>query len=341
MDNQTHPEMVISNHNIPSKSENEIQSYFENFLQWNDPFFDLKVSDWEKERKDVYDKFRLVFDSSNLNQMTENDFYLFLDFNFNKSWTGLQRRGKAATSDMEKLKETIAYLQDESIDIKERIDEVLKNHGRYKIAGMGRNTVTALLHIFDSNKYGVWNNRAEGALIKLGLLPRKLAVSDGKNYLIINSILIDLKKRFDVNLTTVDMFMYYVDSQQKSPNTLTNQYFKSSSDIESSENVPLIRTSKVLNGNEAKKYEIENSASIEHDIAKETSITYDNSFQSKKEVQSNTNLNLNDNFIQKSQIGAASVGNINVNIHQKNYSWLVLSVLFLIVLFLLFVYLTK
>lgn len=329
MDNQIHPEMAISNHNIPAKSENEIQSYFEDFLQWNDPFFNLKVSDWEKERKDIYDKLKLVFDSSNLSQMAENDFHLFLDFNVNKSWTGLQRRGKAATSDMEKLRDTLAYLQDESIDIQERIDEVLKNNGRYKIAGMGRNTVTALLHIFDSNKYGVWNNRAEGTLIKLGLLPRKLAVSDGKNYLLINNILIDLKKRFDVNLTTIDMFMYYVDSQQKSPKMPTNTHIKSS------ENVPLIHTSKALNENNTKDYEIEKSSSIEHDIAKETSIEYDNSVQSKTEVQSNTNLNLNDNFIQRSQIGAASVGNINVNIHQKSFSWLIVILIFFTLLFIL------
>ncbi|MFQ5976065.1 MAG: LPXTG cell wall anchor domain-containing protein, partial [Candidatus Hydrothermarchaeales archaeon] len=129
--------------------------FFEAFLSWREPFFGLTVSQWGEERKEAYARFRRIFDPSHVEDMTKEDFHSFLDFNINKSWTGLYRRGGEATKDMKRLREAIAFLQDESIDIKTRINEVLRPTGSYKISGMGKNIATAILHISYPDKYTV------------------------------------------------------------------------------------------------------------------------------------------------------------------------------------------
>jgi outer membrane protein assembly factor BamB/thermostable 8-oxoguanine DNA glycosylase len=194
-----------------SISPTELQDKFDAFLHWREPFFGGTVSQWKELRQDVYTNYRRIFDPSTLENMTEEDFQSFLDFNVNKSWTGLRRRGMEATRDMPKLRETIAFLLNESIDIKTRINEVLKGNGRYKIAGMGKNLATAILHVFKPDKYAIWNNRVEDALKKFGLLPR-LSGDLGEHYLKLNQVLTDLKTKLNTDLTTVDMFMYYISS---------------------------------------------------------------------------------------------------------------------------------
>ena len=76
---------------------------------------------------------------------------------------------------------------------------------------MGKNLATAILHVCDKeDKYGVWNNRTEGALEKIGRLPRR-TYNNGEFYSRINSELNRLKRQLDTDLIMVDMFMWYID----------------------------------------------------------------------------------------------------------------------------------
>jgi hypothetical protein len=107
---------------------------------------------------------------------------------------------------MNEVKKAIAYLQNESVDIRTRINEVLG--GKLAVKGMGKNLATAILHVCDnSDKYGVWNNMAEGTLEKLGLLP-EITTNKGETYARINEVLNNIKKELNTDLAHVDCFMY-------------------------------------------------------------------------------------------------------------------------------------
>ncbi len=174
------------------------------------------VNIWQKARKEAKEKYGLVFSLENLKNLTIEDFQSFLYFRNNRAWTNLYRRGLEASQDIESLRKTLTFLQDESVDIKDRINGVLQG-GSYHIKGFGKNIATGILHVCDKeDKYGVWNNRTEGGLQKLGLLPRR-TYNKGDYYYQINLKLNLLKKELGTDLILVDCFMWYVDKKRNQP----------------------------------------------------------------------------------------------------------------------------
>jgi len=131
-----------------------------------------------------------------------------LELHGNYSWSMLYRHGDI-TADMKKLKNTLGYLFDESIDISKRFFEVVDNNGSYKIEGMGQGKASALLHIKYPEKYGVWNGCTDMALKIL-----KFEVKGGNvggKYKKINELLKWLKKEHGFkNLSDVDIFIWHV-----------------------------------------------------------------------------------------------------------------------------------
>ena len=168
------------------------------------------IESWHKIRKNAKEKYAILFSQPHLKDLTREEFGSFLYEKNNRSWTTVYRRGKEAASKIEDLKKAIAYLQDEDIDIRVRINSVLRGGGYY-VRGMGKNLATAILHVCDKeDKYGVWNNPAERGLEKIGLLPRR-TYTKGEFYVRINSELNRLKKQFDTDLIIIDCFMWYID----------------------------------------------------------------------------------------------------------------------------------
>lgn len=168
------------------------------------------LESWHQIRKKTKEKYAILFSQPKLKELTRQDFESFLYYGNNRSWTNLYRRGKEAALEIEDLKKAIAYIQNESFDIKVRISSVLQG-GSYHVRGMGKNLATAILHVCDKkDEYGVWNNRTEGGLQKLGCLPRK-TYNKGEFYSRINVELNRLKKELKTDLIVVDSFMWYVD----------------------------------------------------------------------------------------------------------------------------------
>ena len=191
---------------ITDEEKVRLQRLFDATNKMNEPITGSTVLEWYDRRKAAREKFRLLFNSANLEQLSKDDFVSFLYFENNQSWTGLYRRGTEAAEHINEVKKAIAYLQNESVDIRTRINEVLR--GKLAVKGMGKNLATAILHVCDNaDKYGVWNNMAEGTLEKLGLLP-EMTTNKGETYARINEVLNSIKKELNTDLAHVDCFMY-------------------------------------------------------------------------------------------------------------------------------------
>jgi len=68
--------------------------------------------------------------------------------------------------DKKKFRDTIKYLFDETIDVKERVNQVLK--GSHRIKGMGKALATSLLMDYKPEKYSLWNNKSDLGFSVLG-----------------------------------------------------------------------------------------------------------------------------------------------------------------------------
>lgn len=116
--------------------------------------------------------------------------------------------------DINQFRNTIYYLLDESIDIKERVDEIL--NGRYKISGFGRGILTAFLSDFNPDKYGAWNNKTEMGFEVLGLRAAEHGDSKGAIYEKTLGLLNKIRLlRPDLNLTldNVDAFLHTISAE--------------------------------------------------------------------------------------------------------------------------------
>ncbi len=161
-----------------------------------------------------------MFNPSNLEKMSNDDFEAFLYFKNNRSWTQLYRRGLRLTKDMQSLRKTIAYIQDETMPIEYRLRDVFRG-GSHWIKGLGPNIVTGILHFCDQGDiYGVWNNRTIDTLTKLGYLNRRIN-NRGKDYLVINSCLYQLRSDIQkckpdmiIDLDVVDSFVWFISKDK-------------------------------------------------------------------------------------------------------------------------------
>jgi len=173
---------------------------------------ETSVDTWHRARKEAKEKYARLFRSDHLKDLTAEAFESFLYFKNNRGWTNLYRRGKAVIGSMNALRQAITYLQDETEDVRKRINLVLLG-GRLHVDGFGKNLATSILHVCDErDKYGVWNNRTEGGLRKLGRLPRR-SYNNGEFYERINMELNGLKRELGTDLIMIDGFMWFVDKE--------------------------------------------------------------------------------------------------------------------------------
>jgi len=172
------------------------------------------VPSWIASRREAYGAFRGKFIQSNLVdwEKLSDDFRQFLYFKNNLSWTTLYRSGLKALSNLEKLWKLLVFIQDESVDVQVRVRQGLQ--GSYYCQGIGRNILTALLHTFKPDKYGVWNSRTEDTLRIICRVP--MTTSDyGRRYHAVNDELMQLCAELDTDLTTIDGFMWYISKRVK------------------------------------------------------------------------------------------------------------------------------
>ena len=169
---------------------------------------------WITARRKAYKDFRDKLSQDKLVSLEKliDDFRQFLYFKNNLSWTTLYRTGLISLSNPEKLWRMLIFIQDEKIEIETRIRQTLQ--GKHHVRGVGKNIITALLHIFYPDKYGVWNSRTDDTLSLIDRKP-ETAFDAGKKYVAINNELRKLAAELETDLTTIDGLMWYVSKRLK------------------------------------------------------------------------------------------------------------------------------
>lgn len=166
----------------------------------------MKTSDtWTvivQPRDEVFARFQPIFKPVHLPQLTAEEFLPFLYFEHNHHWTGLYRQGSRLCSDMPRLRQGLAKLLDESRPIETRLDELDRS---FKIKGLGKGIMTAILTVAYPDKYGVWNNVSEGTMGMIALWPEfERGESFGARYNRVNAVLREVAGALQIDLWTLD-----------------------------------------------------------------------------------------------------------------------------------------
>ena len=164
---------------------------------------DLKEIIGSKE--EVIGRYRPFFSPERTGDLTEADIWGFLDFNNNKHWSGLHRQRKSVTADMKALRQALSILVDETRPIDERLNEIRPLKGNPMVNGFGPAISTAILHVSNPQKYGVWNTTSQAGWVNTGLWPTQRAnIPFGTYYQTVNEILKAIAEEIGVDLWTLD-----------------------------------------------------------------------------------------------------------------------------------------
>jgi len=174
------------------------------------------VADWKRfptyqkavePRDGVLARFQPVFSPDHVPAITEEEFQPFLLDKNNHHWTGLHRQGTQMCSDMPALRSALTLLLDEDQPLADRLDKATS-----MIAGLGKNIVSAILLTAFPEYYGVWNNRSEANMKRLGIWPKfDRGESFGSRYAKVNEVLLQLRDALDIDLWTLDYLWWHLD----------------------------------------------------------------------------------------------------------------------------------
>ena len=167
------------------------------------------VDSWIFARKQAYTEYSEKLSPDKLHDLGRilRDFEDWLLFKNNLSWTTFQRTGYQALKKPERLAVLLFLLQNEELDVGERVRSGLK--GEKKVNGIGQGILTALLHTFYNKKYCVWNSRRKDTL-EILRRPPKTYSDIGRKYKEVNNKLHELAEELNTDLTAIDGFMWFI-----------------------------------------------------------------------------------------------------------------------------------
>ena len=155
------------------------------------------------EQQLVLLKYQPIFSQNGITKLTKEDYLSFLSFKNNCHWTGLERKGRNATHDMESLRDALTILLNDSISISERLPRATAI-----VTGMGKAIATSILLVAYPQKYGVWNGTSEKALKILQIFPSE-RLSDGLKYKATNDVFQRLSSDLEIDLWTLDALWWH------------------------------------------------------------------------------------------------------------------------------------
>jgi predicted RNA-binding protein with PUA-like domain len=170
---------------------------------------DKDYDDIAAMRDKVLAKYRPIFSLGHISKLTRDEYVSFLHAKNNHHWSGLDRKGQSVARDLQKLREALALLLDESTPIRDRLPASLEMLGDF-----GRATATAILTVAYPDKYGVLNGTSEKALKKLGLWPKfERGEGFGNQYEKLNSLYGKLCAELGIDFWTLDSLWWVLRKQ--------------------------------------------------------------------------------------------------------------------------------
>jgi hypothetical protein len=158
----------------------------------------------------VLARFQPVFSPEHVAEITAEEFRSFLLLENNHHWSGLHRQSTRMCADMDKLREALSILADETRPVADRVDQ-----GSGMILGMGKNVVSAILLVMHPDRYGVWNTRSEARMKRFGIWPDfDRGESFGNRYVKVNQVLLQLRDVLQIDLWTLDALWWSLDQKE-------------------------------------------------------------------------------------------------------------------------------
>ena len=155
-------------------------------------------------------EYQKLFFPSNIKNIEKDAFIEFLPFRNNHHWSGLQRQVKNLTSDMGALRKALSELLDDSKDIKDRINNIIRFKEMVDFKGLGPGIYTPILMIASDQKFAVQNSESEGFLSRYGISPDMNPENhEVEYYEEFNKLLNDLAKDAKIDLWTLDALFHY------------------------------------------------------------------------------------------------------------------------------------
>ena len=162
-------------------------------------------------KEEVYSRYGTLFSPEEIPNVTEDEFRSFLLFRNNKHWDGIHRQGSQVCSDMDRLREALSILVDETRPINERLNQLRPKAGPPYVPGLARSVLTAILHVVFPDDYGVWNNTSMAGMQALGVWPEfERGAAFGDRYVEVNRVLRFLAGELPTDLWTLDALWWDV-----------------------------------------------------------------------------------------------------------------------------------
>jgi len=175
-----------------------------------------KPEDWNLDqlvaaKAAVIPHYGAMFSPANIGKLSRETVLEFLQFKNNRHWKGLERSGPQFTKNMNRLREAIALLVDESEPLRSRLERLRPREGRAMVPFLGPAVITAILHVVYSDRYGVFNATLKTAMESLEIWPRGVGEDSlADQYMAVNPIQLELAAQLGLDLWTLDYLWWYV-----------------------------------------------------------------------------------------------------------------------------------
>jgi len=197
----------------------DLLEWFVNSSVQNEKWIDIRKEGLEENHKWIQPEIIKTLSDEELEER-------FLSYY--KSGTGNRQRLNQVNRDRiirdkVKFRNAVTYLLDESIDIEERLNQVLK--GDIHINGFGRALATAFLMDFDPGKYCLWNNKTEMGFDVLGWKAYEKSDTDGEAYKKVLEALNKLrnfKPELKLSLLEIDLFLHTISAEDEGIEAVIN-----------------------------------------------------------------------------------------------------------------------
>jgi hypothetical protein len=148
----------------------------------------------------------VIFSAKGIATLTKQDMTGFMSFQQNHRWREISKEN--VTRDMEALRKALLVLVDEFRPVSERLNLLEPGRGELAVPHLGKAKLTPILLVTNPQKYGVWNDYSERALMGMGLFPEFPAGARlGDQYSMVNDVLVGLGKEYRVSLWWLDVIL--------------------------------------------------------------------------------------------------------------------------------------